>query len=221
LVYLVLSLWSPTKAHLFATCIIAVALAVYWLRFDTSLHAENRYYMRTALLVGTLAFATWSAAQSLTAEGTLRLPIPLLGRGLALLHNAAAARALSGALIVVTLIHAVETTKFVRGWQRYEKAVRALAMGDASDPALGDPRFVSSARIGADLNRLAWFSTTPFLSVLLASDFRPTRLIMDPRDPSVNYFWLSCATATENEEAKRAVPVESRRLVRVFSCQHR
>jgi len=95
--------------------------------------------------------------------------------------------------------------------------VTSLATSEQSDPALGDPRFVSSERIPADLSRLSWFSTTPYLSVLLA-DFRPKRLVIDPNG---NYFWLSCATATANEQASRAVPAETRDLIRIYSCLHR
>ncbi|HLA21285.1 MAG TPA: hypothetical protein VJZ74_07485, partial [Pseudolabrys sp.] len=107
--------------------------------------------------------------------------------------------------------------KFVAAWTNYKAAVLALAMGAASDPALGDPHFVSSDRIGAELNRLSWFSTTPYLSVLVAK-FAPTRLAVDPKG---NYFWLSCETATANSKADRAVPAESRALVRTYSCLHR
>jgi hypothetical protein len=82
----------------------------------------------------------------------------------------------------------------------------------------GGPRFVSSERIGAGLNRLSWSSTTHFLSVLVAPRFAPARLVVDPE---ANYFWRSCATATTNEKANRAIPVESRRLVRTYSCLHR
>jgi hypothetical protein len=221
IVLLVLYRLAPAKAPLIAAAIVAVSLFVYWLWFDHGLHAENRYYMRTALLIGMLAFGTLAALQALAAENALRMPIPLLPRLIAILANGTIARAMLGAFVLVLLVHVVETAKFVGAWSRYEDAVRVLAMGEASDPALGDPRFVSSARIGADLNRLAWFSTTQFLSVLVAPGFLPARLVMDPRDPRVNYFWLSCATATANEEAKRAVPVESRRLVRIYSCLHR
>jgi hypothetical protein len=82
---------------------------------------------------------------------------------------------------------------------------------------LGDPRFVSSVRIGPDLNRLAWNSTTQFLSVILAR-FAPARLVIDPSD---NYFWLSCRTATASLNADRAVPVETRRLLQIHACLHR
>ena len=40
--------------------------------------------------------------------------------------------------------------------------------------------FVSSLRITDDLNRLSWFSNTPYLSVLLAPNFAPKRLVVDP-----------------------------------------
>jgi hypothetical protein len=120
--------------------------------------------------------------------------------------------------VLVMLVHAVETAKFVTAWTNYKTAVRALATGAASDPALGDANFVSSDRIGAELNRLSWPSTTHFLSVLVAPKFAPARLVVDPE---ANYFWLTCATAAANQEADRAIPVESRRLVRVHACLYR
>jgi len=118
----------------------------------------------------------------------------------------------------VLLIHAVEAQKFLTAWAGYKAAVRSLAMSGLSDPALGDRRFVSSDRIGPELNELSWFSTTPFLSVLLAPKLAPARLVVHPR---ANYFWLSCETATENFKAKRAAPAASRDLIGVYSCLHR
>ena len=115
-------------------------------------------------------------------------------------------------------VHAVETAKFVSAWTDYKTAVRSLAGGAASAPRLGDPPFVSSDRISPDLNRLSWSSTAHFLSVLLAPGFTPARLVVDPRQ---GYFWLSCETAMENEKAPRAIPVESRWLVRMHACLHR
>jgi hypothetical protein len=115
------------------------------------------------------------------------------------------------------LVHVVETWKFVSAWSEYKTAVAGLAAGDETDPALGDSRFVSSQRIDANANRLSWFSTTPYLSVIV-SHFRPKRLVIDPNG---NYFWLSCATATANEKALEAVPAEARKLIRVYSCLHR
>jgi hypothetical protein len=123
-----------------------------------------------------------------------------------------------GAISLIVLVHVVETTKFVRAWMDYKSAVRALATGTESDPALGDPAFVSSKRISADLNRLAWNSTTPYLSVLVAPGLTPTRLVVDP---DTGYFWLSCATAAKSEAASTAIPVQARQLIKIYSCLHR
>jgi hypothetical protein len=216
--FLVLRRLSMPNAHLLAALLVAVALTAYWLWFDRSLHADQRYPMRTVILIAMAALAGLAAAYALDAEGRLKLRVPLLPRLMAALRGDLVARAAAGAILVVTLVHAVELAKFVRAWTDYEAAVRTLAMGTASDPVLGDADFVSSDRIGADLNRLSWFSTTQFLSVLVAPGLAPRRLVVDP---TASYFWLSCATAKANEEADRAVPVESRRLVRVHACLHR
>jgi hypothetical protein len=159
------------------------------------------------------------------AEDRLRLPADWMARlaerlagAVGALARGEAARAAAGAILLLTLAHAVETIKFVAGWTRYEAAVRALAMGTASDPALGDPRFVSTERIDADTNRLRWQTTTHFLSVLVAPGFLPNRLVIDP---TAGYFWLTCQKATAIEQADLALPVESRRLIRIYSCLHR
>ena len=200
-----------------ASLIVATALAVYWLRFDQSLHADHRYDLRTVLLLGTAGLGALAAAYALDADDRISLPVPLLPRLMSAFASMPAP-AIAGTVLLVMLIHAVETAKFVRSWTDYEAAVRALAMGTTSDPVLGDAHFVSSDRIDADLNRLSWFSTTQYLSVLVAPGFTPVRLVVDP---TANYFWLSCETATANEEADRAVPATSRRLVRVHACLHR
>jgi hypothetical protein len=215
-VFAILSRLTPSKAHVYAAAVVAVALAVYWLRFDPALHTENRYYMRTAFVVVTPILGALAALFALRADGRLRLPLP--PRLIETLSGPMTTRFVTGAFALLMLVHAVETAKFVKEWTNYKAAVLALATGTASDPALGNPRFVSSARIGADLNRLSWYSTTPYLSVILAG-FAPKRLVVDPR--TENYFWLSCATATANLEAKRAVPAATRALVRDFSCLHR
>jgi hypothetical protein len=123
-----------------------------------------------------------------------------------------------GAIALILLVHVVETTKFIRAWTDYKSAVRALATGTDADPALGNPAFVSSMRISADLNRLAWNSTTPYLSVLVTPGLAPTRLVVDP---DTGYFWLSCATATKSEQAGTALPLQARELIRIYSCLHR
>jgi len=56
------------------------------------------------------------------------------------------------------------------------------------------------------------------LSVLVAPGLAPKRLVVDPR---ANYFWASCETATANELAERAIPAESRLLIRTQACLRR
>jgi hypothetical protein len=209
---------GPAKASICAASIVALGLGAYWLWFDSTLHTDNRYYLRTVLLIATPALGVLAAAYALRADGRLNFAIPVMRRPMAARAIGAVTRSAAGAIVLVTLVHIVETEKFVRAWRDYQVAVRTLAAGALSDPALGDPHFVSSDRIGPELNRLSWSSTTHFLSVLVTPRFNPVRLVIDP---NANYFWLSCATATANQEAHRAVPAESRRLVRVHACLHR
>jgi len=209
--------FMPAKAHLYAAAIVTLALAVYWLWLDHALHAMDRYYMRTELVVVTPILGLLAALYALRADGRPIVTIPFLPNFLDTLASRMMVRAMAGAFMLVMLVHTVETAKFVSAWSKYKAAVAVLATGSASDPSLGDPRFVSSNRISRDLSRLSWNSTTPFLSVI-AANFTPARLVVDP---SANYFWLSCKTATVNLRADRAVPAESRRLVQIHACLHR
>jgi hypothetical protein len=218
LAFVVLQRLSPERSHVYAGVLVVLALAAYWLRFDHSLHAANRYYMRTVLLITTPVFGVLAAAFAVASDGDLNLALPQLPRLLAFLSGETMLRAVTGAFALVLLVHAVETAKFTAAWTGYRTALRTLAMGTASDPALGDPRFVSATRNRLDYNPLSWVSTTHFLSVLLAPGMKPARLVVDP---DATYFWLSCETATENAQARRPAPQQSRELVRVYSCLHR
>jgi hypothetical protein len=209
---------SPTNTVAYGAAIVVVVLVAHWLWFDHALHADNRYYMRTIVLIVTPIFGVFAAAYAVRAEGHLTLVTPFLLRLMSALEAGVMARAAAGVLLLVMFVHVVETTKFVAAWTRYKDAVRVLAMSTVSDPELGDAHFVSSARIDAHLNRLAWSSTTHFLSVLLAPNLAPSRLVVDA---SANYFWLTCETARNDETEDRSLPVESRRLVRVHACLHR
>jgi len=208
----------PSRRPVIAACVVSGALAVYWLAFDRSLLAEARYSLRTVLLVGSpilgaLAVVMAMPAERLHASPYARLLVPLRG-----LLERLDPRMLVGALAISLLVHGVETAKFVAGWIDYKAAVQALAAGTDSDPELGDVRFVSARRIAADTNRLAWNSTTPFLSVLVAPDFDPARLVVDPQ---AGYFWLSCQTATRSAERGTAMPAGARELVRRHACLNR
>ncbi len=197
---------------------VAVVLAVYWLAFDRSLLAEMRYSLRTVLLIatpilGALAVTMAVPDEQLSVSPYARILVPLRG-WLARLDP----RMAVGALAIALLVHGVETAKFVAGWIDYKAAVRALAAGPAADPELGDAQFVSASRIAATTNRLAWNSTTPFLSVLVTPNLDPARLVVDPE---AGYFWLSCVTATRSAERGTAVPAGARELVRRHVCFNR
>jgi hypothetical protein len=215
-IYFALSRAMKGRAYLYAAMIVTALLVIYWMWFDRTIHASSRYYLRTALVIVTPVFGALATLSAMPADSPILLPLSRLQGALTTARDRWAGP-LAAAFMLLTLVHVVETLKFVTAWSHYRAAIAALAMGDASDPALGDPYFVSSERIASDLNRLSWFSTTPYLSVIVAG-FKSNRLVIDPAG---NYFWLSCATATANENAPRAVPQRSRDLIRIYSCLHR
>jgi len=215
--FLLIARWARSNAQLYAAAIAAAGLAAYWFWFDHSLHADNRYYLRTELFLLAPAFAVAATVQALRADGGLGFLGPLLAR-LTPGDGAIAAQALAGAIMVTTLVHAVETEKFVSAWSAYKSAIVKLATGTASDPVLGDPRFVSADRLPAKFEALGWASTTQYLSVLLAPGFAPNRLVVDPDE---GYYWLSCETATANRLAARVVSERTRELIGADACLHR
>lgn len=209
---------SVPKPHVFAAALSAALLAACWIWFDRSLLTEARYNLRTLLLIMIPIFGVMAALHAMSDAERRSSPLPFLGRWASALEATVNPAAVAGALVLVMLVHVVETTRFVVGWVEYKAAVRALATGTASDPELGSSVFVSSRRIGADLNRLEWNSTTPYLSVLVTPGLQPTRLVVDPE---ANYFWLSCKTATDSERISTAIPASARHLVRIHACLHR
>jgi hypothetical protein len=218
---------APERAHVVSILIVMAGLAVYWLAFDSSIHGEHRYTFRTAVFLATGLLGLVAAVVVVSAgPGSSTYPpglVPLqalIGRyGLwALGKRYALSRTAAGALVLIALVHAVETAKYVSVWAAYKAAVRALATGSLSDPQLGNPDLVSSARIGKRLQAVSWYSTTLYLSVLVAPRFQPRRLVVDPNG---GYYWLSCETAAASHEGHRSLPRESRGLVRVYSCLHR
>jgi len=210
-----ISIWLPKRACIYALSILLALLCIYWLRFDQSVHASSRYYLRTALVIATPLLGVMAAFAAITREAIVPDPLAKLQRIPISFRESLCA--LASILVAVNLIHVVETGKFVTAWSRYRDAIATLALSQGSDPALGHSLFVSSRRVPPDLAPLEWFSTIPYLSVILLN-FQPNRLVIDPAG---SYFWLSCATATQNAERKLAVPVHTRELIRTYSCLHR
>jgi hypothetical protein len=217
LVVLLRRMKSP-KPCVYAAAASAALLAIYWIWFDNSLLTEARYNLRTLLLIVIPAFGVLAAVHAMSDSERCNSPFPFLARWATAIERTVNSSVVAGALLLIMLVHAVETSKFVLAWLDYTAAVRALATGTESDLDLGSPFFVSSRRIGAELNRLAWNSTTPYLAVLVAPKFDPTRLVIDP---TAGYFWLSCETARQSEEISTAIPAAARRLIRIYACLHR
>src|SRR5262249_56739004 len=125
--------------------IVALGLGAYWLWFDGTLHTDNRYYLRTVLLIATPVFGMLAAAHALRADSRLNFAIPLMRRPMAAFATSAVTRSAAGAIALMTLVHIVEAEKFVRAWRDYEGALRDPAAGALPDPAPGGPPFRSAA----------------------------------------------------------------------------
>ncbi|WP_315833575.1 hypothetical protein [Bradyrhizobium prioriisuperbiae] len=214
--YAAVRLVAPARAHVYSLGVLLMALIMYWLAIDHAVLANNRYYLRTLMVIGTPIFGVLAALAALSSDGIVVRGFARLQFGLTSPTDNTI-RAFAAVLLLTTAIHVVETGKFVSAWTRYRAAITALATGQNSDPQLGNSNFVSSSRTPPGLAPLAWFSTIPYLSVMVAN-FSPSRLVIDPAG---NYFWLSCETATTNRNAARAAPVEAREFVRIYSCLHR
>lgn len=190
-----------------AACLTIAAVGLAGFVFDLPVHAADRYPVRTVVLGGVVVLVVAAAA----APWSARLAeIPKTGEQWQRLGL--------GLMASIMAVHAIETARFVRAWGQYEDGVRALASGEASDPQLGNDRFVNSERLGDRLNRLSWYSTTHYLSVLLAPGFSPRRLVVDP---DAGYYWLSCGMAKASEARASAIAAGARELVRIHACLHR
>src|SRR5260370_24561613 len=119
-------------------------LAVYWLWLDHAIRASRRYYLRTALVVVTPVFGALAALGAMSGDRRLAFPFSSLQQAMTALQRRAA-RPLAVAFMLSTLLHVVETGKFVAARTDYPAAATSLAPGGQSDPAPGAPRLVSAA----------------------------------------------------------------------------
>ena len=142
-ILLMLSRPAPRRAYLYAAVIVMAVLAAYWLWFDHTIHASSRYYLRTALVIVTPVFGALATLGTYHEAGRPAFHLPGLEWTMTAIRHRGA-RPLAAAFMLLTLVHVIETGKFVAAWVDYRAAVSALAIGDRSDPALGNPRFVSS-----------------------------------------------------------------------------
>ena len=69
IVYVLWRRAAPERALGAATALVAAALAGYFLGFDHSLHASNRYYLRTAFVIATPVLGALAAAIAMQSGG--------------------------------------------------------------------------------------------------------------------------------------------------------
>src|SRR5262245_6506298 len=71
---------SPAKASIRAASMVALGLGAHWLWFDGTLHTDNRYYLRTILLIATPVLGMLAAAYALRADDRLNFSMPVVRR---------------------------------------------------------------------------------------------------------------------------------------------
>jgi hypothetical protein len=207
-----------SRPGLLAASGMALALGFYWIVLDQNLLVEDRYFLRTALFYVVPPLGVAALLVTLQQEGRLIDPIAgWVPRAAQLLSRRGLAQAAMGALCLVSLVHTVETAKFVDGWTDYARFVRNLSKGAAVAAAAGDTRFVSSNSIPVDLREFSWSSTTHYLSVVATPDLDPARLVINPDE---GYHWITCQLA-KRHAGRRAVPEKTRKLVEVHACAAR
>lgn len=194
-----------------------VAVAAAFAIIDPPAHGAQRYGVRIVVL-SLLALAAGVASLAhARSEGTGRWLLAFEPQWLGARLHRLTAPALA-ALIVTFALHVTEEARFISAWRTYIADVRALAMGDASDPQLGDAAYVSTQRLPARRDEMWWNSTTLYLSIMLAPGFEPMRLVIDPTG---GYFWLNCKAATQSRDQYSPMPRSTRALVATFACKNR
>lgn len=191
-----------------------MALAAYWIAGTHELHTDHRYYLRTVVIVicpvlAMLATCTaFGGAPFKPAHVACTIPRTIVaGIG---------AQALSALLLLAVTIHGVETYRFAIAWREYLTVFRRIVV---QSPSLGTP-YANIDPDNPEFRGMPWFSTLPYLSVLVAPAYAPARLAVDPRS---DYFWISCpdATASVQKASERGVPATSRKMIRDYNCKHR
>ena len=192
--------------------IALAALAAYWLFGSHELHADDRYYLRTVVIAATPALAILAIGSAFA--GRLHRAPEIVCSFPRSFFLACGARAFAAALLLVLVVHGAETARFAAGWRDHLSMFSRLV----TEPSR--TRFVELDPEKPEYDELPWFSTLPYLSVLVAPDFKPARLAIDPKS---DYFWISCATANESvrKAGPHGIPKQSREMIRDYTCQRR
>jgi hypothetical protein len=215
---LVLHAWLGRAGVWTAGLAVSAGLMAAWFLLDPPAHAVDRYNMRLVLLVGDGLLAGMAtlfvARQGGRAGWLFRFEPAWTGPVVARLAVTAGA-----AVVPLLVLHAGETVRFAGAWETYLTRVERIATGeDIVTDYAGDPSFASSARIADGRDNVAWNSTTPYLSVLLAPQFLPRRLVVDP---TTGYWWMDCATARASRDRELGLPRRARALIAAYACKHR
>jgi hypothetical protein len=81
-IFLALSRLTADLAYLYAALLVTSALIIYWLRFDHSVLANNRYYLRTALVIVTPAFGALAVLSAWPGDRQPGFPFQRLQRAM-------------------------------------------------------------------------------------------------------------------------------------------
>jgi len=213
---LFLALWRAGAPYAAAAAFVAVvaALSVYWFVGGHEIHTENRYYLRTVIIVVCPLIAAASICAAFGSE--LVRPAAAVSRALHAIARRIGAGALAALLLLTITIHAVETARFAAGWTEYLAIFRSMV----SKAETSERKYVEIDPENPNFHDMPWFSTLPYLSVLVAPGFKPLRLVIDPKS---DYFWVSCAklTASVRKGSDLGIPVQSRQMIRDYNCRNR
>lgn len=214
LLYLALRRAGVSWAAAAALIAALAALAVYWLLGDHEIHTESRYFLRTVVIV----LCPLLAATAVCAAFDTNL-VRLANLSYAIvctIGTRIGTRALSALLLLTICIHVVETARFAAGWTEYLDLFRTMV--SKTEPQAR--KYVAIDPDDPKLHGMPWFSTLPYLSVLVAPGFKPERLAIDPRS---DYFWISCANATRSVRKANgsSIPAQSREMIRDYNCRNR
>jgi len=192
--------------------VVLAALTAYWIFGDPELHADERYYLRTAIILLTPGFAFLAVCVAFSGE--LIRPAKTFYGIPKTLFAWIGAQAAAGLMLLVFVIHSAETARFADAWSDHLSLFKTMVTQASRS------REVEIDSENPEYEELPWFSTLPYLSVLVAPDFKPARLGIDPRS---DYFWISCATATASvkKAGPTGIPAQSREMIRRYSCAHR
>src|SRR5262249_25907200 len=78
--FAVIRLASPERACIYSLVTVLALLSIYWLKFDHSVLANSRYYLRTALVLVIPAFALMATLSAVAEEEFAFRPLARLQR---------------------------------------------------------------------------------------------------------------------------------------------